>query len=60
MTDWSMRPVPSDGLEDIVEWMDDAEVEIYRLQKRLRFLNCLETVGVDNWEGYEQAQELME
>ena len=55
-----MRPVPLDDYPEIVEWMDDAEVEIYRLQKRLRFLNCLETVGVDNWEGYEQTQELME
>ena len=33
---------------------------IEELEERERKLDALEAVGVDNWEGYEQAQELME
>ena len=29
-------------------------------QQSLNFLECLEEAGVDNWSGYEMAQELME
>jgi len=36
-------------------------VEEYEELKRDQdFLNCLAAAGVDNWEGYEYAQELMD
>lgn len=33
---------------------------IKRIEKLLTWLDCLESAGVDNWSGYEYAQELME
>ncbi len=33
---------------------------ITELQMKVKFLNCLEAMGVDNWVGYEEAQEMME
>lgn len=67
MTDWSARPVPirdEDG--PTIQWMDDAEAEIYKLQqqvkdleKRDHFLECLEAAGVDNWDGFDYAHEMM-
>jgi hypothetical protein len=34
--------------------------EYEQLLEDQRFLNALERAGVDNWDGYEEAQELME
>ena len=34
--------------------------EIERLQESNEFLNCLEACGVDNWDGYSDAVEMME
>jgi hypothetical protein len=33
--------------------------EYTRLQERDQWLECLEAAGVDNWDGYEYAQELL-
>lgn len=36
-------------------------VEKYKeMLERLEFLNCLEACGVDNWEGYSDAGQMME
>lgn len=34
--------------------------KISSMKKDVAFLNCLQAAGVDNWEGYDQAQELLE
>ena len=34
--------------------------EYEELKRDQDFLNCLAAAGVDNWEGYEYAQELMD
>lgn len=34
--------------------------EIERLQDKEWFLNCLESCGVDNWQGYSDANEMYE
>lgn len=44
---------------------DDKEIivdaEYFRiLEERSIWLGCLEAAGVDNWSGYDEAQELME
>ena len=46
--------------------MDDAEAEIYKLQQQVKdlkerdkFLGCLEAAGVDNWDGFDYAHEMM-
>ena len=43
-------------------WVYDAAQtgadEIERLRKRLKWLDCLEAAGVDNWEGIDYAHEL--
>jgi hypothetical protein len=33
--------------------------EYARLQERDQWLECLEAAGVDNWDGFEYAQELL-
>ena len=38
--------------------IDVADLE--ELQADARFLNCLYSAGVDSWEGYEAAQEMLE
>ena len=36
-------------------------IDVYNeREKAIRWLNCLEAAGVDNWSGYEYAQELYE
>ena len=35
-------------------------VDIAELLERDAFLSCLEAAGVDNWGGYDDAQEMME
>ena len=34
--------------------------EYFDLIERLKILDCLEAAGVDNWEGYDYAQEMYE
>jgi hypothetical protein len=36
------------------------EKEVDKLQADSAFLACLEACGVDNWQGYEEAQEMLE
>lgn len=34
--------------------------EIRQLEERLELLDALEAAGVDNWEGYDEALEILE
>jgi hypothetical protein len=36
------------------------KAEYDAMQERLAFLDCLECCGVDNWQGYGDAWEMME
>ena len=45
------------ALQEIVGGVFLVQGELKRDQD---FLNCLAAAGVDNWEGYEYAQELMD
>lgn len=36
-----------------------SEVEYKALLRDQKWLNCLEAAGVDNWEGYEYAAEML-
>lgn len=51
-------------LENYCTKLEDCNVnlaqEILCLTDRDRFLIALETAGVDNWEGYEEAQRIFE
>lgn len=33
--------------------------ELEKLQEDSEFLECLKSAGVDNWDGYSEAQEMM-
>lgn len=49
--------------EDDVNWLlyaDDLDTHIDTLMEDSMFLAALETAGVDNWDGYEYAQEIMD
>lgn len=43
-------------VEDLVTFTKE-EYEVIR--KKLEFLECLEACGVDNWQGYDDAWEMM-
>lgn len=43
-----------------IETVTIAKSEYERLLRDSEFLGCLEACGVDNWEGYSYAHELME
>lgn len=40
-------------LHDVIKIAEDME-------KDVEFLGCLNAAGVDNWDGYEQAQEMFD
>lgn len=42
------------------EVLEDYEKQIASMGGDVRFLDALCAAGVDNWEGYEDAQEMME
>ena len=42
-----------------VKMIEITEEEFERLQERDDFLSALECVGVDNWEGIDQAHEFL-
>ena len=39
--------------------IDELQAEIQELEDDADFLAALQAAGVDNWEGYEHAQEIM-
>lgn len=50
------------SVEKIAEAMDTVEItrkEYDRLVKDSEWLSCLEAAGVDNWEGYDYALEML-
>jgi len=40
--------------------INELEKKIKELESDVRFLRALEAAGVDNWEGYSEAQQLWE
>lgn len=54
-------PGPLDGSEDFnaYERLMELKVENARLTEREQVLDALEAAGVDNWQGYDYAMELL-
>lgn len=49
----------SDPISDLLKTNIPSLVLIIQgLEARVEFLECLEEAGVDNWAGYEEAQEI--
>lgn len=46
--------------QEIKQLLRSKDEEISILAEECRFLECLEAAGVDNWGGYEVAQEMMD
>lgn len=38
---------------------EEFRAELEKVQEESEFLNCLKACGVDNWDGYSDAQEMM-
>lgn len=38
---------------------EEFRVELEKVQEKLGFLDCLKACGVDNWDGYSDAQNMM-
>ena len=56
--DYTVVATTGDGLPE-----DSIVIQKKRYEELLEseeFLGCLQAAGVDNWEGYEQAQEILE
>ncbi len=47
-------------MEEMVETVTISEETYIELMDKVNFLNALEAVGVDNWSGYEEAQNILE
>ena len=52
--------VVTDALSDSQEVVLMSKADYDKLRQDQIFLHCLEGAGVDNWCGYEDAQEMME
>ena len=44
----------------MTEMITITKAEYDGMQERIEFLNCLEACGVDNWDGYGDAHEMMD
>lgn len=38
---------------------EEFRAELEKVQEESEFLNCLKACGVDNWDGYSDAQQMM-
>lgn len=45
-------------MSEVNEMVTISKDVYYRLLERDYFLECLEASGVDNWQGYEEAQDM--
>jgi hypothetical protein len=48
------------GTDELVQTVIELEEKVTELKERDDFLNALEAVGVDNWEGYSTAWQIYE
>ena len=46
-------------LDDLRDYTLLLNTDLEQLEDASYFLNCLEMAGVDNWDGYEEAQKMM-
>ena len=46
-------------LDDLRDYTLILNTDLEKLEDESYFLNCLEMAGVDNWDGYEEAQKMM-
>ena len=45
---------------DVRERLNELAGRVEEVEKREHFLECLEACGVDNWDGFDFAHEMME
>ena len=46
--------------ESIRDRLNELATNVEELENRELFLNCLEAAGVDNWDGFDYAHDMME
>ena len=46
-------------LDDLRDYTLVLNTDLEKLEDESYFLNCLEMAGVDNWDGYSEAQKMM-
>ena len=46
-------------LDDLRDYTLLLNTDLEKLEDESYFLNCLEMAGVDNWDGYSEAQKMM-
>lgn len=51
---------PGEAEEFLARLVEVAEIELEDYVHDLKFLNALQCAGVDNWDGYDYAQDYME
>ena len=57
--DWSMVEEITEGKLMSVKMVEITEEDFDRLQERDDFLSALECAGVDNWDGFNEAHEIL-
>ena len=49
-----------DKIADVLDTIELSRADYNELVRRESFLSCLESCGVDNWEGYDYAIEMFQ
>jgi len=57
---FQLTPEMRDDITFLISEKDKLEKENAKLRKDVELLHCLEAAGVDNWEGYDSAIEVIE
>jgi len=47
-------------MDEFIQVVKRLETLVEKLEERVVFLDALEAAGVDSWDGYDEAQELLE
>ena len=47
-------------MDEFIQGVKRLETLAEKLEERVAFLDALEAAGVDSWDGYDEAQELLE
>lgn len=51
--------IPIQTARQLAKQLEETKLKLAQAQDRLEWLNALEAAGVDNWEGYEAAKDLI-
>lgn len=58
--EWELEDHIREVIVELNNRIMDLEIKVEEMEYDVAFLDCLSAAGVDNWDGYEYAQEMMD